>query len=98
MAIRSSKTEGLADAGESYRAAGGTKNTTGDGGVRYEIRNANGIYKYDTKFGFPIKNSKGEEIGANVYSAELVIRNASDGKKYLYDIVSIKKTLPFLSG
>ena len=26
-------TEGLADAGESYRAAGGTKNTTGDGGV-----------------------------------------------------------------
>ncbi len=179
--------EGLADAGESYQAAGGTKNTTGDGGVRYDIRNANGasvvwikdnilkgkkgqpehqvvasyiashigeiytiiesgqkvyvgkelpqeytqskytqailkntpgiaraknrasanlgemieiatnrrwekakhthnkdakygIYKYDTKFGFPINNSKGEEIGANVYSAELVIRNASDGK------------------
>lgn len=191
-------TEGLTDAGESYRAAGGTKNTTDDGGVRYEIRKVNGtsvvwiednilkgkkgqpehqivasyiashigelytiiesgqkvyvgkelpqeytqskytqavlqnapgiaraknraaanlgemieiatnrrwekakhthnkdakygIYKYDTKFGFPIKNSKGEEIGANVYSAELVIRNASDGKKYLYDIVSIKK-------
>lgn len=31
-------TEGLADAGESYRAAGGTKNTTGDGGVRYDKR------------------------------------------------------------
>ena len=31
--------KGLADAGESYRAAGGTKNTTGDGGVRYSIKN-----------------------------------------------------------
>lgn len=38
MEIRSSKTEGLADAGESYRAAGGTKNTTGDGGVKKQSR------------------------------------------------------------
>lgn len=50
-----------------------------------------GIYKYDTRFGFPVKDAKENVVGANVYKAKLVIRNASDGKKYLYDIVSIKK-------
>ena len=50
-----------------------------------------GIYRYDTRFGFPIKNHQGNVASANVYNAELLIRNASDGKKYLYDIVSIKK-------
>ena len=50
-----------------------------------------GIYRYDMRFGFPIKNHQGNVASANVYNAELLIRNASDGKKYLYDIVSIKK-------
>lgn len=50
-----------------------------------------GMYRYKTRFGFPVKDNSGKTIGANVYSAELLIRNASDGKKYLYDIVSIKK-------
>lgn len=50
-----------------------------------------GMYRYDTSFGFPVLNVKGEINGANIYKAELVIRNASDGKKYLYDIVNIKK-------
>lgn len=50
-----------------------------------------GMYSYDTRFGFPIKNSKGNVVSANIYKAELIIRNASDGRKYLYDIVNIKK-------
>ena len=50
-----------------------------------------GMYRYDTRFGFPVKNHREEVVGANVYRAELLIRNASDGKKYLYDVVSIKK-------
>lgn len=50
-----------------------------------------GMYRYDTRFGFPLYDPKGNKVGANVYTAELVIRNASDGKKYLYDVVSIKK-------
>ena len=52
-----------------------------------------GMYRYDTRFGLPIMNANGEVVGANVYNAELVIRNASDGKKYLYDIVGIKKDI-----
>ena len=50
-----------------------------------------GMYRYDTLFGFPVKDSKGNVVRANIYKAELVIRNASDGRKYLYDIVDIKK-------
>lgn len=50
-----------------------------------------GMYRYDTSFGFPVLDDKGNVVRANVYSAELIIRNASDGKKYLYDIVGIKK-------
>lgn len=42
-----------------------------------------GFYKYTTRFA--IKN------GAEVYSADLVIRNANDGSKYLYDIINIKR-------
>ncbi|MEE1186365.1 MAG: hypothetical protein UHN02_03195, partial [Acutalibacteraceae bacterium] len=52
-----------------------------------------GMYRYDTRFGLPIMNANGEVVGANVYNAELVIRNALDGKKYLYDIVGIKKDI-----
>lgn len=50
-----------------------------------------GMYRYDTRFGFPVTNRNGEITHVNVYNAELLIRNASDGKKYLYDIVNIKK-------
>lgn len=50
-----------------------------------------GMYRYDTSFGFPVLDDKGNVVRANVYSAELIIRNASDGKKYLYDIIDIKK-------
>lgn len=50
-----------------------------------------GIYRYDTRFGFPVKDANGNVIGANIYTAELLIRNASNGKKYLYDVVNIKK-------
>lgn len=46
-----------------------------------------GMYRYDTTFAFPVQG--GESYKA--FNAELVIRNASDGKKYLYDIVSIKE-------
>ncbi len=50
-----------------------------------------GMYRYDTQFAFPIKDRSGNTISVKAYSAELLIRNASDGKKYLYDIVNIKE-------
>ncbi len=50
-----------------------------------------GVYKYSTRFAFPTRNNKGNIVGANAYDATLVIINSSDGKKYLYDVVTIKK-------
>ena len=50
-----------------------------------------GFYRYTTRFAIPTYDSNQKVTGANIYQAELLIRNASDGKKYLYDIVSIKK-------
>lgn len=49
---------------------------------------AYGMYRYDTTFAFPIQ---GTPQTYKAYDAELLIRNASDGKKYLYDIVAIRE-------
>ena len=50
----------------------------------------NGWYRYDVRFAMPVYN---EEILVryNIYKAKLLINHASNGKKYLYDILSIKK-------
>ena len=51
-----------------------------------------GFYRYTTRFALPSKNNA-------EYEATLLIRNDANGKKYLYDIMDIKKvgTLPLTS-
>ena len=46
-----------------------------------------GFYKYETRFAIPGKAGGGH----NIYLASLVIRNDANGKKYLYDVIGIKK-------
>lgn len=50
-----------------------------------------GIYRYDVDFAYPVKNQIGDIRKVDAFTAELVILNSSDGKKYLYDIVNIRK-------
>lgn len=50
-----------------------------------------GWYRYDTRFAIPIYSNHGELERYNIFKARLVIRHASSGKKYLYDILEIKK-------
>ena len=50
-----------------------------------------GMYRYDSSFAFPVRNEKGEIVNVKAFDVELLIRNASDKKKYLYDIVGIKE-------
>jgi hypothetical protein len=38
-----------------------------------------------------VLDSKGNKVRAKAYDATLVIINSSDGKKYLYDLVTIKE-------
>ena len=50
-----------------------------------------GWYRYDSYFAIPVHDNDGEVDHYNVFHASLLIRHAEDGKKYLYDIIDIKK-------
>ena len=53
----------------------------------------NGWYRYDTRFALPVYNENGEVERYNIFSARLLIRHASSGKMYLYDVLEIKKEM-----
>ena len=50
-----------------------------------------GWYRYDTRFALPVYNDRGEVDRYNIFTGRLLIRHASSGKKYLYDVLEIKK-------
>ena len=50
-----------------------------------------GWYRFNTRFALPIVNESDEIAEYNVYQAVMIVRHASDGKLYLYDIQNIKK-------
>ena len=50
----------------------------------------NGWYRYDIRFAMPVYN-EGMICRYNIFKARLLIRHASSGKKYFYDILEIKK-------
>lgn len=55
-------------------------------------RNAKyGWYRYDSRFALPVYDGSGEIERYNIFRASLLIRHASDGRMYLYDIIDIKK-------
>ena len=56
------------------------------------IRNAGyGCYRYDAYFELPIYNEDGEIERYNRFRATMLIRHSANGKKYLYDMLDIKK-------
>lgn len=50
-----------------------------------------GWYRFDTRFAVPVYNADGEIERYNVFRGRLLIRHASSGRKYLYDVMEIKK-------
>lgn len=51
-----------------------------------------GWYRYDIRFALPVHDDKTGKIARrNIYSASMLVRHADNGKKYLYDILAIKK-------
>ena len=50
-----------------------------------------GVYNYDSTFAFPVYDNKGDVKNVRSYDCRLVILNASDGKKYLYDVTGVKE-------
>ena len=51
----------------------------------------NGWYRYDTRFALPVYDKSEEIERYNIFYARLLIRHAASGKRYLYDILEIKK-------
>ena len=51
------------------------------------------MYRYDTRFALPVYNDHGEVDRYNIFTGRLLIRHASSGKKYLYDVLEIKKEM-----
>ena len=51
-----------------------------------------GWYRYNIRFALPVYDDKtGKIVRHNIYSASMLVRHANDGRKYLYDILTIKK-------
>ena len=49
-----------------------------------------GWYKYDSRFALPVYNGD-QVVRYNVFNASLIIRHDKNNKRYLYDIIDIKK-------
>lgn len=51
-----------------------------------------GWYRYDVSFALPVYDDKtGQLVRYNIFSARMLVRHDEDGKKYLYDLLAIKK-------
>ncbi len=50
-----------------------------------------GWYRCTIRFSLPVTDSEKNIIGRNLFQGRMIIRCDEDGKKYLYDIIDIKK-------
>lgn len=50
-----------------------------------------GWYSYNSRFAIPILDENGDIKNYNIFCVALLVRHSFDGKKYLYDIIKIKK-------
>lgn len=52
---------------------------------------SNGWYKYESRFALPVYSNDDEIERYNIYHVYMIIRHDNNGKKYLYDVINIKK-------
>lgn len=51
-----------------------------------------GWYRYNIRFALPVYDDKtGKVARHNIYSASMLVRHANNSRKYLYDILALKK-------
>ena len=51
-----------------------------------------GWYRYDVRFALPVYDDETGQVSRyNIFSARMLVRHDEDGKKYLYDLLAIKK-------
>lgn len=49
-----------------------------------------GWYRYEVRFGIPVYEGN-TLIRYNIFAARLIVNHAANGRKYLYDVLAIKK-------
>ncbi len=59
--------------------------------IKHRTDAKNGWYKYETRFALPVVGDSGKIERYNVFDASILVRHAEDNKKYIYDILGIKK-------
>lgn len=50
-----------------------------------------GWYRYESRFALPVFSETGDVERYNVFHVLMLIRHANSGKRYLYDVIEIKK-------
>ena len=55
-----------------------------------------GWYIFESRFALPVFTENGDIERYNVFHAALLVRHSKDGRKYLYDIMKIKKETSIL--
>ncbi|WP_034462134.1 MULTISPECIES: hypothetical protein [Butyrivibrio] len=58
---------------------------------KHAIDAAKGWYRFESRFALPVYEDNGEIERYNVFHIYLIIRHDQNGKKYLYDLINIKK-------
>lgn len=58
---------------------------------KHGVRAKFGWYRYNTRFGIPVYDEEGNLERFNIFSTRMLVRCDEDGKRYLYDLVRIKK-------
>lgn len=58
---------------------------------KHAIDAQNGWYRFESRFALPVYGSDGAVERYNVFHVYMIIRHDHSGKKYLYDVINIKK-------
>lgn len=58
---------------------------------KHELDAGYGWYRFTSRFALPVYSNTEELERYNIFRIEMLIRHASDGKMYLYDMVNVKK-------
>ena len=58
---------------------------------KHMVNAANGWHRYESRFGLQVYKEDRTIERYNIFHVYMIIRHDKDGKKYLYDVINIKK-------
>ena len=89
---KANATQGIPELIETATGKKGTPNTK----AKHKKDAKYGWYRYESRFALPVLGMDGEVERYNVFHAVMIIRHGEDDRRYLYDIMNIKKEMSSL--